>query len=72
MYLFFMCSGSRENRHSDWLLHDEALQPDSCGNHSLDTDLQTRVHHRTSAELCGRVGVTKIYMYNNYIPYLHI
>lgn len=54
MLFYFSWSGA--NRHSDWLLHDEALLPDCCGGDCLDTDLPTGLHHRASAELCGRVS----------------
>ena len=53
-------SWSGENGHSDRLLYDETLPTDCCGGHCLDTDLSTRIHHRASAELCGRVGVTSV------------
>lgn len=55
VFLFYS-SWPWENRHSDWLLYDETLPPDCGRSHRLDTDLQTRVHHRAPAELCWRVG----------------
>lgn len=60
-FFFFFPSWPRENRHSDWLLHDETLPPDCSRGHRLDTDLQTRVHHRAPAELCRRVGVAGLF-----------
>lgn len=44
-------SWSGENRHPDWLLHDETLLPDCSRGHCLDTDLPTGFYHRASAEL---------------------
>lgn len=51
-FLFIYSSWPWENWHSDWLLYDETLPPDCGRGHRLDTDLQTRVHHRAPAELC--------------------